>query len=211
MLPRTKLKKWLRRAAVLLAALAVVTGLAGLFWLRGALYNRFVRYPQEQQAWDLIRASRTPVTDDAGWREFRGVMHSHSEHSHDCEVPFEHILDVLKSGGIDFICMSDHCTDGRADFDLQWRGVKDGKLFIPGFEMKEGIMPFGVKAGVVLSNQTDSAILAKQVIEGGGVYSTRTRRSVEPGNAPNSPAWRSTIRTVILRRSEFEVFCRSCW
>jgi hypothetical protein len=169
MFSRAKMKKWLRRAAVLISSLVVVIGVAGLFWLRGALYNRFVRFPSEQKAWERIRADRDPVTEHVGWREFRGILHSHSKFSHDCEVPFEHILEALKNDGIDFICLSDHCTGGRADFDLQWRGVRDGKLFIPGFEMKEGIMPFGVKAGVVLSNQTDSAMLAKQILESGGV------------------------------------------
>jgi hypothetical protein len=169
MFSRAKLKKWLRRSALLLTLLTVVVGLVTLFWFRGALYNRLVRYPAEQKEWQSIRSNRFPVAEDAGWREFRGILHSHSKNSHDCEVPFEEILRVLKSTGIDFICMSDHCTGGRADFDLQWRGVKDGKLFIPGFEMKEGIMPFGVRPGIVLSNQTDSAVLAKQVIDGGGV------------------------------------------
>ena len=162
-----KLRKWLRRVAKLLAALAVITGLASLIWLRGALYHRLVRFPAEQKVWERIRTEREAVTEDAGWQEFRGILHSHSQYSHDCEVPFEKILEVLKIDGIDFICLSDHCIEGRGDFDLQWRGVRDGKLFIPGFEMKEGIMPFGVKAGVVLSNQTDSAILARQVVEGG--------------------------------------------
>jgi len=44
-----------------------------------------------------------------------------------------------------------------------------GQLFVPGFEMKEGIMPFGCAPSVVLSNQTDSATLARQIIENGGV------------------------------------------
>ena len=35
--------------------------------------------------------------------------------------------------------------------------------------MKEGIMPFGVASGVVLSNQTDSATLARQISENGGL------------------------------------------
>ena len=118
MFTRIKLKKWLRRAALLMATLAVVTGLAGLIWLRGALYNHVVRFPAEKKAWERIRAEREPVTEDAGWREFRGILHSHSKYSHDCEVPFEQILEALKIDGIDFICLSDHCIEGRGDFDL---------------------------------------------------------------------------------------------
>ncbi len=143
--------------------------LAVLFWMRGALYNRFVRFPREQAAWQRLRLERRAPTDRTDWTEYRGILHAHSKYSHDCEVPEEEILRVLKATRIDFVCLSDHPIAGRADFDLQWRGLHGGKLFIPGFEMKEGIMPFGVASGVVLSNQTDSATLAKQITENGGL------------------------------------------
>lgn len=160
------LLRWTLRSFLWVSVLVLVLV---LFWLRGGLYNRFVRYPREEAAWQDIRAQRQPVTNDVGWQEFRGILHSHSEHSHDCEVPFEEILRVLKATKLDFICLSDHCVEGRADFDLQWRGLHDGKLFIPGFEMRDGFMPFGVASGVVLSNRTESAALAKQIVDNGGV------------------------------------------
>ncbi len=84
-------------------------------------------------------------------------------------MPFAEILRVLQGTEVDFICLSDHCTDGRADFSAQWRGLHEGKLFIPGFEMRDGFMPFGVAGGVVLSNRTESATLARQIVEAGGV------------------------------------------
>jgi len=158
--------RWGLRISGLISLLVV---LLLLFWFRGALYHRFVRFPQEVANLATLRADRQPVIGDTGWREYRGVLHSHSLLSHDCEVPFEEILRVLKQTGRDFICLSDHCTQGRADFSRQWRGLHDGKLFIPGFEMKEGIMPFGVASDVVLSNQTDGGTLAKQILAGGGV------------------------------------------
>jgi hypothetical protein len=141
-----------------------------LFWLRGALYHRFVRFPREEAAWQTIRAERQPVADKAGWTEYRGILHSHSHFSHDCEVPFEDILKALNAAKLDFICLSDHPIEERADFALQWRGLHGGKLFIPGFEMDQGIMPFGVASGVVLSNRTDPAILVQQIITNGGVF-----------------------------------------
>ena len=162
-------RTWLRRTLKIVGVLAILVVVGVLFWLRGALYHRFVRFPREEASWQAIRAQRQPVKDDAGWTEFRGVLHSHSLHSHDSEVPFEEILHVLKTTGLDFICLSDHCVDGRADFDLQWRGLHDGKLFIPGFEMKNGFMPFGVNSGVVLSNATDPPVLARQIAENGGL------------------------------------------
>ena len=160
---------WLRRLLWLAGAGVILLGIVLLFWLRGALYNRYVRFPHEEAAWQALRAQRQPVTNSTGWIEYRGILHSHSHLSHDSEVPFEEILRVLKTTGIDFICLSDHPVQGRADFGVQWRGLHEGKLFVPGFEMKEGIMPFGCAPSVVLSNQTDSATLARQIIENGGV------------------------------------------
>jgi hypothetical protein len=162
-------RKWLRWTLRIAGATVVLLGLVALFWLRGALYHRFVLFPREEKAWQALRAQRRGTPDYSGWTEFRGILHSHSKLSHDCEVPFEEILRVLKATRIDFICLSDHPVQGRADFDLQWRGSHEGKLFIPGYEMKEGIMPFGVAQGVVLSNQTDSSTLAKQIDEKGGL------------------------------------------
>ncbi len=142
---------------------------AGAFWLRDALYNHFVRYPKEAAAWQAIRASREPVADHAGWNEYRGILHSHSHFSHDSEMSFENIQLAMTAANLDFICLSDHCVEGRADFSWQWRGLRDGRLFIPGFEMNQGFMPFGVAAGVVLSNATNRAVLARQIVENGGV------------------------------------------
>ena len=162
-------RTWLRRVVRLAGVLVVLVVVVCLFWLRGALYNRLVRFPREEAAWRAIRAQRQPVADDAGWTEYRGILHNHSHLSHDSEVSFEDILKALDTAKLDFICLSDHPIEGRADFALQWRGLHGGKLFIPGFEMRDGIMPVGVAAGVVLSNQTDTATLARQIVENGGV------------------------------------------
>jgi hypothetical protein len=166
---RSKRRRWIRLVLRIGAAAALLVLIVLLFWFRAALYNRFVRFPREAAAWQALRAQRQAVPEDPVWREYRGILHSHSKHSHDSEVPFEEILRVLKSARLDFICLSDHCVEGRADFSLQWRGMHDGKLFVPGFEMKEGIMPFGVASGVVLSNRTPSATLARQIADNGGL------------------------------------------
>jgi hypothetical protein len=164
-----KKRTWWRWTVKIIALLTLLLSCAVLFWLHGALYNRFVRFPREEAAWQAIRAERRPVLLHSGWTEYRGILHAHSRFSHDSEVTLEEILRVLKATHIDFICLSDHPNQGRADFSLQWRGLHSGKLFIPGFEMKDGFMPFGVAAGVVLSNQTDSATLARQISENGGL------------------------------------------
>lgn len=160
---------WFRRLVRLTGwALLLFVGIV-LFWLREAIYHRFVTFPRAAAAWQALRAQRQPVAFTAGWNEYRGILHSHSHFSHDSEVSFEEILRVLHAVKLDFICLSDHAVDGRADFDIQWRGIRNGKLFIPGFELKDGIMPFGVASGVVLSNRTEAAILAQQIVTNGGV------------------------------------------
>ena len=160
---------WLRRLFRIAAFGILLLGVAVLIWFRSALYHRFISFPREEAAWQALRAQRLAPVDHSGWNEYRGILHAHSKFSHDSAVPLEEILGVLKATGIDFIALSDHPIQGRADFDLQWRGLREGKLFIPGFEMKEGIMPFGVAAGIVLSNQTDSATLARQISDHGGL------------------------------------------
>lgn len=162
-------RRWLCRLGRFFFWAALVLFLGLLFWFRGALYNRFVRFPREAAAWEEIRAQHQPVTETAGWSEYRGVLHSHSHLSHDSEVSFADILKAMHAAKLDFIGLSDHAVEGRADFDWQWRGLREGKLFIPGFELKHGIMPFGVAPGVVLSNQTEPRVLAKQIVENGGV------------------------------------------
>jgi hypothetical protein len=165
----TWVKRWCKRLAWTAGIVVLLGGLAVAFWWRGALYNHWVRFPREEAAWQALRAQRQPVPELPPWTEYRGILHSHSHLSHDCEVPFEEILRRLQSARLDFIGLSDHCADGRADFSTQWRGLHDGILFVPGFEMKEGLMPFGVAGGVVLSNSTDTATLGRQVTDHGGV------------------------------------------
>ena len=167
--PPRKKRAWLRWMFRLTGAAILLLGLLLVFWLRGALYHRFITFPRQQAAWQALRAQRQPVPGLPELNDYRGILHSHSKYSHDSEVPFEEILRVLRATGIDFICLSDHPIQGRADFNLQWRGLHEGKLFVPGFEMKDGIMPFGVASDVVLSNQTDSATLARQITENGGL------------------------------------------
>ena len=158
-----------RRLARWAAYVLVVVALGILFWLRHALYDHWSRFPRQAKALAALRAQRHSVASLPGWHEYRGILHAHSKLSHDCQVSFEDLQEVLKKTGIDFICLADHCRDGRADFDSQWRGLHDGKLFIPGFEMRDGFMPLGARPGTVLSNETDSATLARQIAQSGAV------------------------------------------
>lgn len=158
------------RCACRAAVACVLLATAGaIVWLSPALYRHWVRFPREVTSLAALEVHRQPVTVKSGWTEYRGIVHSHSLLSHDCEVSFERILEVLRETGRDFICLSDHATEGRAEFGRQWRGLHEGKLFIPGYEMRRGWMPFGVASGTVLRNDMDSDTLARRIVEGGGL------------------------------------------
>ena len=157
--------RWIFRICALVLVLAVV---AFLVVFRSALYNRFIVFPKHARAWEQIATLRQPVALDDGWTEYRGACHNHSELSHDSEVPFPEILAALKEAELDFIFMSDHCTDGKADYSRGWRGDHDGVVFTRGYEMSGGFMPWGLPDDTVLDSGKDLRELAREIDELGG-------------------------------------------
>jgi hypothetical protein len=151
------------------AVLVLAGGLLFLGVFHSALYNRFITFPKEAAAWQALRDLREEVNLDDGYTDYPGVCHSHSNLSHDSNVPFEEVLQALKDSGRQFICMSDHCVGATADFSLQWRGMHDGVLFVPGFEMRDGLMPFGLPSNAVLQCGEPIEKLAQIVKDEGGV------------------------------------------
>lgn len=151
-------------AAILLVAIA-----ATAYVFSGAVYRYLVVFPREARDWEAIRASRTSVELDDGWEEYRGICHSHSELSHDSEVPFPEILAAAKEADIRFICMSDHPQNGLADFSKGWKGEHDGVLFVRGFEMKYGFMPWGLPDDTILDAGAPPDELAARIDSLGGV------------------------------------------
>lgn len=161
--------RWTFRIGIVFLAILLVTFLV-IF--RGALYNRFFVFPKQVAAWSEIRAERNseklPYT--TAWKHYKGTAHNHSHFSHDSEVPFERILEILNETNHDFIAMSDHCLEGgRADYGVQWRGIHDGKLFIPGFEMQRGFMPWGLPNDTVLDCGKEPEALAQEIEDKGGI------------------------------------------
>ncbi len=161
--------RWSGRICLVLLLIVVI---AFLVVFRGALYNRYFVFPRQAAAWEAIAESRVAVElpYQIPWNHYRGSAHNHSELSHDSEVPFEEILQVLKDTDRDFIAMSDHCLEGGiADYGAQWRGLYDGKLFIPGYEMRRGFMPWGLDSDVVLDCSKDPKELAEEIEFLGGL------------------------------------------
>lgn len=164
--------RWTFRLAVL-AVLFMLLLVVGVF--HDAFYRRFYAFPKQAQAWERISTQRsTPTLKIEGYTEYRGMMHSHSELSHDSCVSFPEILAALKKVECNFIFMSDHCDKGKGDYSKGWAGLHDGVLFVRGFEMDRGFTPWGLPESTVLENaklkDDDSArAVAKQIADLGGV------------------------------------------
>ncbi len=162
----------LRLAGRISLVVVVLIAVAFLVVFRGALYNRYFVFPQQDACWERIRESRVEVSmpGDIPWTHYRGTAHNHSELSHDSEMSFEDILQVLKDLNHDFIAMTDHCLPGGvADFGAQWRGLHDGKLFIPGYEMRYGFLVWGLEDDVVLDCTMETESLAAEIDDMGGL------------------------------------------
>ncbi len=163
---KRRILKWMT-LLLLLIMLAITAVL--LYAFRGALYNHYVRFPKEAAAWESIRNTMVPVTLDDGWGAYRGNCHSHSYISHDSQVPFDAILAALKIAERDFIFMTDHTVDDIADYSIQWKGLKDGILFVRGYEMNYGFMPWGLPDDTKLKKSEEPDVLARQIGEKGGL------------------------------------------
>jgi hypothetical protein len=84
-------------------------------------------------------------------REFRGIIHCHSLHSHDSKGTYEEILAAAKSANVDFVIMTDHPPDGDPGKSLRegWRGGRDGVLFIQGHELAgSNLLALGIREPV---------------------------------------------------------------
>ncbi len=158
--------RWGLRLAGIIVLLAI--GLA-VYFFHGAAYNRFYNFPREAAAWEAIAAQRRDVERDIGKPTYRGVCHAHSHRSHDSMITYPEILEAAHEAEIEFLLMSDHCVDGLADYGKGWRGVYDGVLFVRGYEMREGFMPWGLPEDVVLDCSEDPVKLARQIEEHGGL------------------------------------------
>ena len=161
-----KALKWL---SISLGALLLLFVAAVLAFLSPGLYNRFAYFPKEKAAWEQLAKTRVDVNINTGWNEYKGSIHSHSEVSHDSKAPFPEIQKALKGIGSNFIMMSDHYVNGKADWSLGWKGDHDGVLFIRGFEMDEGLMPWGLPDSTVFDAKDKVRDEAKKIKELGGI------------------------------------------
>ena len=165
----SKLRKALKWLSISLGVVFTLIVLAVLAFFSPGLQKRFFYFPQQKAAWEQIGRTRVEVGVKTGWNEYKGSIHSHSEISHDSEAQFDDIQASLTAIGSNFIMMSDHYVDGKADWSLGWKGDHGGILFIRGFEMDKGLMPWGLPDSTVFSAKDDLRETAKKIKELGGI------------------------------------------
>ena len=177
---------WRAIRRFLFCLLCLILLLGGLFcgFFSNQLYNRYSLYPRQAAAWKKYAEELQPVQLKTGWNEYRGVMHSHSEISHDSLVKFPEIVEYMHEARCDFIFMSDHFVDGKADYSLGWKGIHDGVLFIRGFEMQEGFFPWGLPDDTVFSQNDDPAELARRIRSLGGILCLGHNEEMRPWEIP---------------------------
>ncbi len=160
--------RWGLRLVVAVAVLLVCL-VVGLLAYTGALRNRYVWLPQVEQDVAALQGQVSAVSLDDGWNEYRCVLHTHSEFSHDSRVPFERILEAGKNVGIDAFFMTDHCVEGHANFSLQWEGLHDGILFVRGFEMSSGFLLWNMPEETNILCMMQPEQIAQMAAEKGGL------------------------------------------
>ncbi|HLL77170.1 MAG TPA: CehA/McbA family metallohydrolase [Pyrinomonadaceae bacterium] len=104
-----------------------------------------------------LDASRR-ATDDAGYDDYRGVLHVHSFLGGHSAGRFEEIVAGARANGLAFVVMSEHPSPHFDTRALTLSGTRDGVLFLPGSETSEDardrLLTFGGEARQNGSDET---------------------------------------------------------
>jgi len=107
-------------------------------------WRRFYVYPRTEAALAALGRQRAPAEPLAdGLIDLRGIIHCHSDLSHDSMGTPGEIIAAGQRAGIDYLIMTDH-FGWLTDADVIRRGLRGehgGILFIVGAEMRDGVMP----------------------------------------------------------------------
>lgn len=96
--------------------------------------------------WPQRRIDALRLETPEGWLDLRGVVHVHTEDSHDSPASLDDALRAARDSGVHWIALSEHTNlKGRAPKE----GRFDGVIVIPGFEMRAfggSILGIGLRA-----------------------------------------------------------------
>lgn len=103
-----------------------MTGLRAALLLAACLGAGCAALPWPHAAW-------TPAQGRSGegWLDLRGVVHVHTEASHDSPGTIEAVIAAARSAGVAWVALAEHTRPGRQGP----HGTIDGITVIPGFEL----------------------------------------------------------------------------
>lgn len=107
-----------------------------------------------------LRAAAQPQPRSGELLDVRTVFHVHSHLSHDSRGKPEEILAAARKLGIQAVFMTEHSTPDRRHLRDQWRGLREGVLFVAGTELSEGLLLFRAD-DVEWQNQTARTLLER--------------------------------------------------
>jgi hypothetical protein len=139
------------RALPIPAALALLGALAG--WV-GAQSPREGAPPRHYSTIDRLSDQRLAATHESGdelresvsrpaplpgLTDYRAIFHAHASDSEHTGGTLDELLDDARRVHVEIVFLSDHPSPPR-DFMHGWRGIREGVLFIPGAETKNGYL-----------------------------------------------------------------------
>lgn len=132
-------------------ACALVLGLCGCAAL-----------PWPQRGTELQRLE-TPE----GWLDLRGVVHVHTEDSHDSPAPLEHVIRAARDTGVHWVALGEHTN-------LKDRPPKEGRfedvIVIPGFELRAfggSLLALGLRA--LPASYRSPMVAVREIQDAGGL------------------------------------------
>jgi hypothetical protein len=131
------------RLAAFLGALGMGAAVAGTDVALDRLKPENLKRTHESV--EAFAKARKEVSFETGFRDFRVLIHNHSNLSHDSTGAPEEIAAAAKAVGARAVMMTEHPSD-KYDFIADGlKGLRDGVLFIPGAEM-DGYLVFPTRS-----------------------------------------------------------------
>lgn len=121
------MKRW-KKLLIVLLALVLLSQIP--------FANRRYRLGRLHAAIQQLNSQRSPVADNTGELEFKGVVHVHSSLGGHSTGNFAEIIAAAQSNQLDFVVMTEHPSPLFNTADLTLKGEHGGVLFVNGNEVR---------------------------------------------------------------------------
>ncbi len=162
---------------------AILIGLAFVI-LVGVACTPYIRFEAMREELAALPVAPEPLPLD-GLRWYRGVIHVHSNLSHDSRGDPEEILRAAKADGLDFVMMTDH--NNPDIFRRGLDGLYDGVLVVRGAEIRsenDYVLALGIDSFIDPKGKSFREVTAAIAAQGGvaiGAHPNRFHHWNDPG------------------------------